>query len=90
MTVFLVYFLCDCSYLFKGFTFREILGQSLLFFLAAYDTTSTTMSFLIHNLSKHEELQEKLYEEIQDVMEGYVSYILTSARDNEWQIVLVV
>ena len=74
----------------KGFTFREILGQSLLFFLAAYDTTSTTMSFLIHNLSKHEGLQEKLYEEIQDVMEGYVSYILSSARDNKWQIVLVI
>ena len=44
----------------------EVLAQGLLFFLAGYDTTATSIAFLLYNLALNPEIQEKLYEEIVD------------------------
>ena len=44
----------------------EILAQGMLFFIAGYDTTATSIAFLIYNLTLNPEIQEKLHEEIMD------------------------
>ena len=44
----------------------EVLSQGMMFFIAGYDTTATSIAFLLYNLSLNPEIQEKLYEEIMD------------------------
>ena len=50
-----------------GLTTDEVLAQSLLFFLAGYDTTANGLSFLMYNLALNPDIQEKLHEEIMNV-----------------------
>nr|AFP66953.1 cytochrome P450 [Perinereis nuntia] len=52
----------------KGLKNVEILANGMLFFLAGYDTTATMMSLLLYQLAIEQEVQEKLYNEIQDVI----------------------
>lgn len=52
---------------FLGLSKDEVVAQSILFFLAGYDTTATSISFLMYNLALYPEIQEKLYEEIMNV-----------------------
>jgi len=52
----------------RKMTRDELVAQCFLFFLAGYDTTATTISFLAHNLAVHPDIQEKLVEEIEQVM----------------------
>ncbi len=58
----------DPSYLLSGLTKEEVLAQAILFFLAGYDTTATTIAFCIYNLTVNPEYQDKLYEEIERVV----------------------
>ena len=44
-----------------------------MFFLAGYDNTAYNLSFLFHQLVVHPEIQEKLYDEIQEVIGDKVS-----------------
>ncbi|XP_078001010.1 cytochrome P450 3A29-like [Glandiceps talaboti] len=59
---------CDIH---KGFTNEEMLAQSLLFFLAGYETTSTLMSFAAYCLATNHDIQVKLQAEIDEVMANY-------------------
>jgi len=52
----------------KGLTHEEILAQGLLFFLAGFETTANTLSLLGYSLATHPECQEKLINEIDEVM----------------------
>ena len=45
---------------------NEVLSQGLGFFVAGYDTTASTIAFLLYNLTLNPEIQEKVYEEIID------------------------
>ena len=45
----------------------EVISQGVLFLPAGYDTTATTITFLLYNLALHPEIQEKLHEEIVNV-----------------------
>lgn len=61
----------------KGLTRTEIKAQTMLFIAAGYETTSNTMQFLSYQLATHPDLQEKLRQEINDVVEqhgGDMSY----------------
>ncbi len=58
----------DSMMYFLGLTKEEVLAQAILFFLAGYDTTATSIAFCIYNLTVHSEYQEKLYEEIERVV----------------------
>ncbi len=51
----------------SGLTKEEVVAQNILFFLAGYETTATTLSYLIYNLAVYPDIQEKLYEEIMNV-----------------------
>ena len=42
-------------------------GQSLVFFLAGYETTSTALTLLVHVLAKHPDVQEKIRAEVNEV-----------------------
>lgn len=49
-------------------TLEELAAQVFVFFLAGYETSSTTMTFALYELSKNLKLQEKLREEIRQVL----------------------
>ena len=50
--------------LWAGLTSKEIISNSVLFFFAGYETTSATLSFFTYFLALHQDVQQKLYEEI--------------------------
>ncbi|CAL1683798.1 unnamed protein product [Lasius platythorax] len=55
---------------------RLITAQAFLFFLAGFETSSTTISFAMYELATNPKIQEKLYDEIQNAYEkhGCFSY----------------
>ncbi|XP_061165934.1 cytochrome P450 3A9-like [Saccostrea echinata] len=53
----------------RGLTVDEITGNSILFLLAGYDTTASTMTFIAYNLATNPECQDKLINEIDTVLE---------------------
>ena len=52
----------------RSMTRQEIISQALLFFVAGYDTTATTISFLAYSLACNSDAQEKLIDEIRRVV----------------------
>lgn len=59
-----------------GLTVEEITGNSILFLLAGFDTTASTMTFMTYNLATNPECQDRLIEEIDSVL-GTVSMFQT-------------
>ncbi|XP_031353129.1 probable cytochrome P450 6a13 isoform X2 [Photinus pyralis] len=61
----------------NAFTMEEIAAQALLFFLAGFETSSTTMTFCLYELATNVDLQEKVREEINRVLNqhgGKITY----------------
>ncbi|CAG9769275.1 unnamed protein product [Ceutorhynchus assimilis] len=48
-------------------TEREVIANIVSIYFAGYETTSTTISFLMYELSKNQEVQDKLRKEIMDL-----------------------
>ena len=44
------------------------MATAILFFFAGFDTTSTTLSIVVHALVHHPEVQEKVRKEIEEVI----------------------
>lgn len=58
-------------------TTQEIINQSFVFFVAGFETSSTTMAFALNELVANPEIQEKLRKEINLVLEkndGQITY----------------
>jgi len=55
---------------------NEILAQAIIFFLAGYETTASTLSFCTYELALNPDIQQKLYEEIMSSLnsDGIVPY----------------
>ena len=60
----------------------EILAQAMVFFIAGYDTTATTLHFLFWHFALEQETQEKVVEEIKDVIGDDVSIYKVTALQN--------
>ncbi|XP_014786343.1 cytochrome P450 3A8 [Octopus bimaculoides] len=52
----------------RKLTDEEIIAQSTIFFLAGYETTATALSFMAYLLALHQDIQDKVHEEIQSVI----------------------
>jgi cytochrome P450 family 6 len=58
-------------------TFNELAAQAFLFFLAGFETSSTTMTFCLYELAQNQEVQSKLRDEISSALdenEGKLDY----------------
>ncbi|GFR96210.1 cytochrome P450 3A24 [Elysia marginata] len=53
----------------KTITKDEVIAQSLITILAAFETTASSLQFCLFKLSQHPEIQEKIFQEILDVVE---------------------
>nr|XP_004417575.2 PREDICTED: cytochrome P450 3A12-like [Odobenus rosmarus divergens] len=51
----------------------ELVAQSIIFIFAGYETTSTSLSFLVYELATHPDVQQKLQEEIDATFPNKVS-----------------
>ncbi|XP_076330589.1 thromboxane-A synthase-like [Tachypleus tridentatus] len=59
----------------KIMTRDDILANSILFFLAGYDTTASALTYCASCLALNQECQEKLIQEIDHIWEEHVSYV---------------
>lgn len=50
---------------------NEMAAQAHVFFVAGYESNSTTMSFCMYELAKAPDIQQKAYEEIDSVLQKY-------------------
>ena len=51
----------------SGLTQNEILGNAFIFFLAGFVTTSVGLTMLFYNLAVHQDIQERIHEEIDTI-----------------------
>nr|QZM07484.1 cytochrome P450 monooxygenase CYP6BK30 [Lasioderma serricorne] len=49
-------------------SFAQVASQSLIFFFAGFETSSTTMTFALYELCRHPEMQRKVHEEVTGVL----------------------
>ncbi|XP_034248782.1 cytochrome P450 6k1-like [Thrips palmi] len=52
-------------------TMNEMIAQVYIFFIAGFDTTSATTSLTMFELTKHPEIQDKIVEEVQEVLKRH-------------------
>ncbi|GIY30714.1 cytochrome P450 3A29 [Caerostris extrusa] len=52
----------------KNMSLNELVAQCVIFFLAGYETTASTLAFSTYLLALHPDVQEKLYEELVDTV----------------------
>jgi cytochrome P450 family 6 len=53
------------------FTDTLLASQAFIFFLAGFETSSTTLSFCLHELAVNSQIQERLREEIDSTLKKY-------------------
>ena len=63
----------------ENLSIDQIAAQSFFYFVAGYETTSTTLTFCIYELSQHQELQEKARQEVLDVLNKYQNQLTYEA-----------
>ena len=60
-----------------GLSMNSLAVQAFIFFVGGFETSSTTMTFCLYELSLHQDIQDRLREEIDVVLqkhEGKVTY----------------
>ncbi|XP_055386051.1 cytochrome P450 6a9-like [Condylostylus longicornis] len=54
-----------------GITIEEIAAQVFLFFLAGFETSSSTLGFLLYEIAQNHEIQNKMRSEINEVLKDF-------------------
>jgi cytochrome P450 family 6 len=54
-----------------GLSMNSLAAQAFVFFGAGFETSSTTMTFCMYELSLHQDIQERVREEIDVVLKKY-------------------
>ncbi|KAH9489197.1 hypothetical protein Btru_044469 [Bulinus truncatus] len=54
----------------RKITRKYVIGNCAILILAAYETTSTALTSILYLLARHPDIQDKLIEEIDEVMQG--------------------
>ncbi|GJQ88390.1 Cyp6a9 [Trypoxylus dichotomus] len=52
-------------------TIQQIAAQAYVFFVGGFDTSASTLTFLLHELAYNQEIQSKLREEIRETLREY-------------------
>ncbi|XP_071055377.1 probable cytochrome P450 6a14 [Onthophagus taurus] len=52
-------------------TYEEMLANSFLFFSAGFETSSSTTTYCLHELAHHQEVQDKIRDEIRLILKKY-------------------
>lgn len=52
-------------------TYEQVAAQCFVFFLGGFETSSSTMSWALYELSKNEEMQERARREVVEVLERH-------------------
>ncbi|KAI4458223.1 cytochrome p450 [Holotrichia oblita] len=60
-------------------TLDMLLAQAFIFYLGGFETTSTTLSFLLYELGGNQEVQDKLRKEVFDVLQRHGNQITYDA-----------
>jgi cytochrome P450 family 6 len=54
-----------------GLSMNSLAAQAFVFFLGGFETSSTTMTFCLYELSLHQDIQDRLREEIDVVLQKH-------------------
>ncbi|XP_030368881.1 probable cytochrome P450 6a14 [Scaptodrosophila lebanonensis] len=54
----------------QGLTIEQLAAQAFVFFIAGFETSSSTMAFCLYELALHQEIQDRLRKEIESVLEA--------------------
>lgn len=55
----------------EALTVEEIAAQAFIFFLAGFETSSSTITYCLYELARHEKIQQKVRDEINCVLKKY-------------------
>jgi len=55
----------------EGLSMNCLAAQAFVFFLGGYETSSTTMTFCLYELALHQDIQDRLREETDDVLQKH-------------------
>ena len=56
---------------FEGISMDSMAAQAFVFFLGGFETSSTTMTFCLYELSLHQDIQDRVREEIDVVLQKH-------------------
>ncbi|XP_061401520.1 cytochrome P450 6A1-like [Musca vetustissima] len=61
-----------------GLTFEEMAAEIFVFFLAGFETSSSTVTFALFELAQNQEIQERLRQEVTETLEKYKEFTYES------------
>ena len=56
---------------FSGLSMNSLAAQAFVFFLAGFETSSSTMTFCLYELSLHQDIQDRVRQEIDVVLQKH-------------------